>query len=490
MLQLESLQPFADSWEEQQHRERELRGALEAANSRAAGLEARCVALERELGDTAAALAAAQQLADGAQQQLADSRARQQRQQQQQLDQQQHGGRRSPERRADSLALSDLADLGGAETMLPGGCASPQRSSGAMPSREWALQRRQAAAAEAQRRQQAAEAADAVGAEAAANAAQLSLVADLQRQLLEQQRQLAALLDAPPGGEGGGRAAAALEAQLEKLKRRNTHLQTALAEASLQHARAAGAAQKQLQDALQDVMQLRQQRDAAAEQLAQLQAAAAALGVDGSSGGAACSAERLEQLHGELIEYASRCNEAVEQNAVLQAEKRAWLERLRAAEGEAQRHRAEASALRLQRLELGAAGMGVGISGSGGSSSGGNDAELLERLLEAQAAEAALRSLLDEAREQQVAAAKALSSELRRVHALERLRISDVAEVQRLQRCVHELQVDCQRLGRALAAAQQQLAGSAAKRWAGGGGGGGAEALDFKIAAHGGSGAF
>ena len=48
-----------------------------------------------------------------------------------------------------------------------------------------------------------------------------------------------------------------------------------------------------------------------------------------------------------------------------------------------------------------------------------------QQLLTGAAGEAALRSVLGEAREEQVAACKALSRELRRVHALERLRISE-----------------------------------------------------------------
>lgn len=417
--QLESLQPFADSWQEQQQRERELAAALEAASGRAAALEGRCRRLEQEVEETAAALQAAQQLVDSH-----DAQQQQQRQQRQQ------------QRPAGSLSLSELADLDGTQSHLEGS-ASPQRSSGALPSRQWALQQRQATTQAAERQRRAADEEAAVAnAEAAASTAQLGQMAELQRQLLEQQRQLAVLLDRQaearcepealpmlPLQHGDGsrlaalqQQAAALEREVEKLKRRNTHLQTALAEASLQHARAAAAGQKQLHEAVCEAADIRQQRDEAAAQLAALQAAVAAFGAsDGGGVAGGCSAEWLEQLHSELIQYASRCNFAVEQNAGLLQEKKAWLERLRAAEAEAERCRTEAQQLRLQHLQLQPAA--TGNTAAGGS-------ELLGLLLEAQADEAALRGVLNEAREQQIAAAKGLSAELRRVHALERLRIS------------------------------------------------------------------
>lgn len=120
--------------------------------------------------------------------------------------------------------------------------------------------------------------------------------------------------------------------------------------------------------------------------------------------------------------------------AALLQEKKSWLEKLRAAEGEAERCRSEAAQLRLQQLQLGPA---IGGGGDGSScsmaqhiqqqkqQSQGREEQLLQWLLGAQAAEAALRAVLCEAREEQVAACKALSSELRRVHALERLRVSE-----------------------------------------------------------------
>lgn len=165
--------------------------------------------------------------------------------------------------------------------------------------------------------------------------------------------------------------------------------------------------------------------------------------------------------------------------AGLQQEKKQWLERLRAAEAEAERCRAEAQQLRLQRLQLLPGGGGDLALAGALSRSGQPAAELVEQLLEAQAAEAALRSVLGEAREQQVAAAKALASELRRVHALERLRISDMAEVQRMQQRAHDLQVQVHQLGKALAAAQQQLSSKRGRGRAGGDRGGG----EFHIAA-------
>ena len=120
--------------------------------------------------------------------------------------------------------------------------------------------------------------------------------------------------------------------------------------------------------------------------------------------------------------------------AALLQEKKQWLEKLRGAEAEVERCRAEAQQLRLQHLQLTSSSdnSSSGLAGSGGNAASCDDRqqqrqqqELLQRLLEAQAGEAALRSVLGEAREEQVAACKALSRELRRVHALERLRISE-----------------------------------------------------------------
>jgi hypothetical protein len=50
---------------------------------------------------------------------------------------------------------------------------------------------------------------------------------------------------------------------------------------------------------------------------------------------------------------------------------------------------------------------------------------LVKQLLDGQAAEAALAGVLAEAREEQLAACKALAAELRRVQSLERLRMSE-----------------------------------------------------------------
>ena len=115
--------------------------------------------------------------------------------------------------------------------------------------------------------------------------------------------------------------------------------------------------------------------------------------------------------------------------AALLQEKKQWLEKLRGAEAEVERCRAEAQQLRLQHLQLPHSSGSSSAQAGGGAASCGDrrqqEQELLQRLLEAQAGESALRSVLGEAREEQVAACKALSGELRRVHALERLRISE-----------------------------------------------------------------
>lgn len=277
--------------QEGRRREAESAAALDAANARARQLEGRCTELEAELASAAAAL------------QAADARAA-------------HPPPAAQERqgRADSLSASDLADLDGVGSQWEGPAGpqnSPLRSSGAMR-----LTRQRV---HPQRQRQAAAAA----AEEQAGEAQLGLLADLQVQLLGQQRQLAALQaqqeqahggwDPPLQQADGEQAAqvAALEQQVEKLKRRNTQMQTALAEASLTHARAAAAAQKALQEAQAEAAQLRQACGEAEAQLAALQAAAASF----ESEDGACSPDRLGQLHEELIEMASRCNAAVEQNA-------------------------------------------------------------------------------------------------------------------------------------------------------------------------------
>lgn len=93
--------------------------------------------------------------------------------------------------------------------------------------------------------------------------------------------------------------------------------------------------------------------------------------------------------------------------AGLLQEKTRLLEKLKAAETVAERAQAEAQQLRLGRLTLLPGGA---FAGSGGASS----QELLDLLLEARVAEAALRGVLLEARDEQTAAARALSSELRR----------------------------------------------------------------------------
>jgi chromosome segregation ATPase len=329
LRQLESLQSFADSWEDQQQRERQLTAALAQANGRVGQLE-------RDLGQAAAALQAAQQLAAVAT--AEDSRERQSEHLRGRQDQQQH----QQGQRAGSPSLSDLCDLGGAPSQFEAaGDGSPQSSSGqagssgSLPSRQRALQQQRQYQAEQQQRRRLQQEQEQVDAEAVGQEVPLSLAASLQQQLLEQQRQLSLLqvqqqinaISSQSGEQkqqqeqaGGSSQVAALELEVEKLKRRNTQLQTALAEASLQHARAAAAGQRQLAELQQEAAQLQQRRDEAQQQLAQLQAAASALGVDGAGSGGSgggiggCSSEQLEQLHGELLEYAGRCNAAVEQN--------------------------------------------------------------------------------------------------------------------------------------------------------------------------------
>jgi hypothetical protein len=332
LRQLESLQSFADSWEEQQQREQELMAALARANGRVGQLEL-------DLGQAAAALQATQHLASAAA--AEDTRQRQQehrRGRQDQRQQQQQG------QRAGSPSLSDLCDLEGALSQFEAaGNGSPQRSSGqagssgGLPSTQRALQQQRQYQAEQRRRQEQEHGdaeADAVGQEVP-----MSMAASLQQQLLEQQEQLALLQLQQQMHASSNQSAeqqqhqqqlvetrqssqvAALELEVGKLKRRNTQLQTALAEASLQHARAAAAGQRQLAELLQEAAQLEHQRDQAQQQLAQLQAAVSALGVGEPNGGGCvgvfggCSSEQLEELHGELLDYAGRCNAAVEQNA-------------------------------------------------------------------------------------------------------------------------------------------------------------------------------
>ena len=74
--------------------------------------------------------------------------------------------------------------------------------------------------------------------------------------------------------------------------------------------------------------------------------------------------------------------------------------------------------------------------------------------MEAHAQEAALRAVLGEVRAEQVATCRAVGAELRRVHALEGLRLADLREAQRLQRRVGELEREVGRLHDALAEAR------------------------------------
>lgn len=208
-------------------------------------------------------------------------------------------------------------------------------------------------------------------------------------------------------------------------------------------------------------------------------------------------------------------------------EKRGWLEKLAAAEAEAERYRGEAQQLRLRLLPSSAdEQVGAGFSATGHRQEHEMNKRhctargtvgaichwpvsrpwLRKQVLQAVAAEAALRSLLLEARQELIAACRALSGELHRVHKLEELRIrescrgrdaehctrrglpagrsavpqivrasdwstthcskcppcllwpaGDVAEVRRLNMRLHEARQDCHKLAKSLAAAQQQL---------------------------------
>jgi hypothetical protein len=59
-------------------------------------------------------------------------------------------------------------------------------------------------------------------------------------------------------------------------------------------------------------------------------------------------------------------------------------------------------------------------NGEARASSPAQGEQLLQHLVEAQAQEAALRSVLEEVRQEQLATCRAVSNELRRVHALEK----------------------------------------------------------------------
>lgn len=338
MRKLERLQPF----QEQQRGDQA--AALAHATARMQQLEERCAELEAELAGLA--VAAALPLQCSGEQTGASSRP--------QDEQQQHG--------CDSLSTSDLCDLHGAVSHFVGAAmCSPQQgaqsgAAGGLPSRRRVLQQRQAGQqAKVQERDQgewpkqhgipaqrkplaqheaAVAAAVSIAEREAHESNSGSLVESLQQQLLEQQRQLAHVQGEQQTAMQGCSASAAQQAaaetcqsgrleemqgELAKLQRRNLQLQAALSECSLQHARAAAATQQQLQAAQQEAAALRAQRDEAQQQLAVLQAAAAVLAGDadeheqlgGSRAGTGPTTDQLE----ELLEYVTRCNAAVEQNA-------------------------------------------------------------------------------------------------------------------------------------------------------------------------------
>jgi hypothetical protein len=111
------------------------------------------------------------------------------------------------------------------------------------------------------------------------------------------------------------------------------------------------------------------------------------------------------------------------QGAALTQEKAQWLEKLRAVEAGAEQCRSEARQLRVRHLAM--PGRPLPADRPLGSAEGQERDALVQLVLEAQAGEAALRGVLAEEREEQVAACKALAAELRRVHALERLRAGE-----------------------------------------------------------------
>jgi predicted nucleic acid-binding Zn-ribbon protein len=219
--------------------------------------------------------------------------------------------------RAASLSLSDLCDLEGLASQLreADGSSSPQCSDGAerpgssLPSGLWAVRDRR----QRQERQAGAEAA-CVGGEEGPPAGYEDQVLDQEGQLEEEgQRQS---VDQAGGDHGPAWRQLILQLQGEvgKLKQRNMRLQAALAEASLRSARDAAAAQEEAAALRGEAAALLQQRDSARDQLAQLQAVAAAAADEGEVGKGG-AAPRLEQLHEELVEYAARCNAAVERSA-------------------------------------------------------------------------------------------------------------------------------------------------------------------------------
>lgn len=351
---------------------------------------------------------------------------------------------------SDSLSLSDLCDL--ELEGLVRSASSPQHSNSGHDDCR-ALQGRQEEGA-------------------------LACNLQLQHQLLELQRQLhllqvqlqqqqqqqpdemgtALALSAPPdSGKPLQADAHQLAAQVEQLKHRNTRLQAALAQTSVQAAQAAQsatAAQQQAAAAQQEAALLRQQRDAVTARTGSRQAAAAAVPARGSLDGDKARGSREQEwrrLHGELLECSMRCNAAMEQNAgartpgtawlqpaccccdsyccplpqerrlphcaALLLEKKQWLGRLAAAEAEAERCRAEGRDLRLSQLQAST------LAGTPRQAEQQAQVQaLMQQVLEAQADEAAVRGVLWEARLEQLALCSALAAELRRVHSLQSLR--------------------------------------------------------------------
>ena len=252
----------------------------------------------------------------------------------------------------------------------------------------------------------------------------------LLRQLLQQQaRSVAAAQEQLPPNvaweAGTQEEAVRLRGQLAKLQQRNVRLQAALADAHLQLARRAAAAERGLGAA-------RQEGDAALAAQERAQAA-------GASAAQTAASQEVERLHGQVADCVAKLAAAQEQSSQLLREKQGLLEALAGTERELEERTAELARLRMQRLCL-AAGAGDERGGGAGGSSGSSWGEQCQRvLLEAQAADAAMRSVLAEARQQQLAACRSLSAELRRVHALTEQRSGDLQEMQRLRQRLAEL---------------------------------------------------
>eukprot|EP00887_Chlorella_sp_A99_P006443 scaffold3.g6443.t1 len=335
--------------------------AASSERSRAEAAEARCDELERHLQMAQEALREVERTAT-ARRQLPPPAA---------------GGAAASFGQAASLPLWQLADLEDLVRTAQEGCSSqdspdagsPRQSEGGS---EWGAQ------------------------EAQMRALLMQLQQQLERQEVEQGRAAAARQpqeQLPPNAQAAvGQELEVAGRQVAKLQARNARLQTALADAHLALSRGGLRWQAELQALRGELQAVRRELDDVSR--------------SGVGSSAAAAAQEAERLASQVAEYATRLAAALEQNGALLQEKERVLEALAAAEAQLEEARGEAARLRMQRLCL-----------APGAGAGGTAAERL--LLEAQAAEAALRSVLAEARQQQLAACRSLSAELRRCHALE-----------------------------------------------------------------------